>query len=181
MPSTRRAERIYNELLALYTKKGFRNPKLSLNYDIERQRREGKSREEAIKTLYREVEKQIHLQAEDTLLAERRLKELESELNELRTSLRNRAEEMESIKKYLAYTHRLTTSQVIARVFFYFLGAVLIIMSFFQYHALTTYIRAASGFGWVFILDCIVTLSLGISAIALGWVLESMARSRPVF
>lgn len=181
MPSTRKADKIYDELLELYKKKGLRNPKLSLHYDIERQRREGKNREKAIETLYKEVEKQIHLQVEDIELAERRLKELEGELNELRTSLRNRAEEMESIKKYLAYTHRLTTSQVIARIFFYLLGAALIILSFFQYHALTVYIRAASGFEWVFILDCVVTLSLGISTIALGWVLESMARSRPVF
>jgi len=181
MPLTRKADRIYNELLELYKKKGFRNPKLSLHYDIERRRSEGKSREEAIENLYKEVEKQIRLQAENTALAERRLKELESELNELRTSIRNRAEEMESIKKYLAYTHRFTTSQVIARIFFYLLGAALIILSFFQYHALTVYIIAASGFEWVFILDCVVTLSLGIAAIALGWVLESMARSRPVF
>jgi predicted RNase H-like nuclease (RuvC/YqgF family) len=181
MPS-RKADDKYEKLLEIYKQRGFRQPKLSLNYDIEQMRsEEGKNREKAISTLYRREVRQLHLRQESLAKAERRIIQLEKELEELRTSMRNRTDEMESIKKYLAYTHRLTTSQVIARIIFYAMGATLVILSFFQYQALTVYMRAASGFEWVFVLDAFVTLSLGISTIALGWVLESMARSKPVF
>lgn len=179
--SPAKADKTYEELIGIYRERGYKNPELSLNYNIEKLRNEGKSREKAILSLYRKELKQIRLRKETEVFAEKRIKELEKELNDLRISMRSRAEEAESIKKYLAYTHRLTTSQVIARVFFYIMGTALVILSFFQYHALTVYIRAASGFEWVFILDCIVTFSLGTSTIALGWVLESMARARPVF
>ncbi len=179
--SSSKADRIYEKLLEVYRERGYRNPKLSLNYDIEQLRSEGRSREKAIMALHRKELKQIRLREKERLLTERRLKELEKELNALRMSVRNRADEVESIKKYLAYTHRFTTGQVIARVLFYIIGAALIVLSFFQYHTLTVSIAVASGFEWIFILDCFVTLSLGIATIALGWVLESMARSRPVF
>lgn len=179
--SPAKTDKMYEELIEIYGERGHKNPGLSLNYNIERLRSEGKSREKAILALYKKEVKQLHLRKESEIFAEQRIKELEKELTELRIAVRNRAEEIESIKKYLAFTHRLTTSQVIARVCFYIIGATLIILSFFQYNALTIYIRAASGFEWVFILDCFVTLSLGIATIALGWVLESMARVRPVF
>lgn len=181
MPA-RKADDKYEKLLEIYRQRGLRQPKLSLNYDIEKMRsEEGKNRDKAISTLYRREAKQLRLRQESVVKAERRIMELEKELDELRTSMRNRADETESIKKYLAYTHRLTTSQVIARIVFYVMGAALVILSFFQYQALTVYFIAASGFAWIFVLDAFVTLSLGLSTIALGWVLESMARSKPVF
>ena len=180
MPSKKVNER-YEDLLQIYRDRGYRNPALSLNYDVEKLRSEGKTRDEAILALHDRELKQVHIQKEAQRFAQQRLKELQKELEDLRNSVRNRADEVESIKKYLAYTHRLTTSQVIARVLFYVMGAALVILSFFQYHTLTTYIVAASGYEWVFILDCFVTFSLGLATIALGWVLESMARSRPVF
>jgi hypothetical protein len=171
----------YKQLLALYRERGYKNPALLLNYDIEQLRTAGHSRAAAIRMLYRRETTQRRARNGAEVFAERRIKELEQELNELRASLRSRAEEAESIKKYLAYTHRLTTGQTVARVYFYLIGAVLVILSFFQYNALTVYIQVASGVAWVFLLDCVVTFSLGVSTIALGWVLESMARVRPVF
>lgn len=180
-PVSSKADRMYEELLRMYKESGYRDAALSLNYDIEKLRSKGKSREKAILAIYQREVKQIRLRKRAEIVAERRLKELQEELESLRNSVRNRADEVESIKKYLAYTHRLTTSQAIARGLFYIIGVALVILSFFQYHALTVYITAASGFEWVFILDCFVTFSLGIATIALGWVLESMARSRPVF
>jgi len=179
--SSTKTEKMYEELIEVYKKMGYANPELSLNYDIEKLSNEGKSREKAILTLYKKETKHSRLRKEMETFAERRLKDLEKELEELRTSARNRAEEVESIKKYLAYTHRLTTSQVIARVCFYIIGVALVILSVFQYNALTFYFRVASGFEWIFILDCFVTFTLGVAIIALGWVLESMARVRPVF
>lgn len=179
--SSPKTEKMYEELIEIYKRMGYANPELSLNYDIEKLGNKGKSREKAILTLYKKETKHSRLRKEMETFAERRLKDLEKELEELRTSTRNRAEEVESIKKYLAYTHRLTTSQVIARVCFYIIGAALVILSVFQYNALTLYFQVASGFEWIFILDCFVTFSLGIATIALGWVLESMARVRPVF
>ncbi len=171
---------MYDKLLQIYQEAGYKNPKLSLNYDIEKLRSEGLNRKKAILSLYEEKTKQIPFTEEAKILAERRIGELEKELDELRMSLRNRAEEVESIKKYLAYTHRLTSGQVLARVCFYIIGTALVILSFFQYNALTIYFRAASGMEWIYILDSVITLSLGVVAIALGWVLESMARVKPV-
>ncbi len=180
MPS-KKSEELYTELLRIYRNSVRKDPKLALNYDIEKLRGEGLDRTKAIITLYEEKMKQVPFSEEAKILAERRIGELESELSELRISIRNRADEVESIKKYLAYTHRLTTSQTLARVCFYIIGAALVILSLFQYNALTVYFTAASGLEWIFVLDSFITLCLGVVAIALGWVLESMARVRPVF
>gem|GEM_PF-5748856 len=180
MPSAN-TEEMYDKLLQLYKESGYKNPKLSLNFDIEKLRSEGLSRKKAIAGLYEEKVRQIPFTEEAKILAERRIGELERELDELRLSLRNRAEEIESIKKYMAYTHRLTSGQVIARICFYIIGTALIILSFFQYNALTVYFQTASGLEWIFVLDSFITLGLGVVAIALGWVLESMARVKPVF
>lgn len=167
--------------MEIYEGRGYRNPKLSLSYDIEQLMTQGKNRQKAILTLYRKEMGKDDKNNEMESIAERRIKELEQELEELRDSVRNRADEVESIKKYLAYTHRLTTGQGIARIIFYLVGVMLVVLSFFQYNALTIYIRAQAGLEWVFILDCFVTFGLGIATIALGWVMETMARSRPVF
>jgi len=172
---------MYEKLMEIYAGRGYRNPKLSLSYDLEQLMAQGKNRQKSILTLYRKEMGKNRKGKEMEPIAERRLKELEQELEELRDSVRNRADEVESIKKYLAYTHRLTTSQGVARIMFYIVGVLLVVLSFFQYNALTIYIRAQSGLEWVFILDCFVTFGLGIATIALGWVLETMARSRPVF
>jgi hypothetical protein len=173
---------MYEKLMEIYEERGYRNPKLSLSYDIEQLMTQGKNRQKAILTLYRkEMGKDDKNNERAESIAERRIKELEQELEELRDSVRNRADEVESIKKYLAYTHRLTTGQGIARIIFYLVGVLLVVLSFFQYNALTIYIRAQAGLEWVFILDCFVTFGLGIATIALGWVMETMARSRPVF
>lgn len=180
MPSAN-TEEMYDKLLQIYKESGYRNPKLSLNLDIEKVRSEGLGRKKAILRLYEEKIRQIPFTEEAKILAERRIGELERELDELRLSLRNRAEEVESIKKYLAYTHRLTSGQVMARVCFYIIGTALVILSLFQYNALTVYFHVASGLEWIFVLDSFITLSLGVVAIALGWVLESMARVKPVF
>jgi hypothetical protein len=180
MPPAKREE-LYAKLLQMYRDGGHKDPKLALNYDIEKLRGEGLDRKKAIITLYEEKLKQVLFSEEAKIIAERRIGELESELNELRVSLRNRAEEVESIKKYLAYTHRLTTSQTLARVCFYVIGAALVILSIFQYNTLTIYVSAASGSEWIFVLDSFITLCLGVVTIALGWVLESMARVNPVF
>lgn len=180
MPSAN-TEEMYNKLLQIYKKNGYKNPKLSLNFDIEKLRNGGLDRKKAILNLYEKKVKQTPFTEEAKIQAERRIGELERELDELRLSLRNRAEEVESIKKYLAYTHRLTGGQVIARVCFYIIGAALVVLSLFQYNALTVYFQAASGLEWIFVLDSFITLSLGVVAIALGWVLESMARVKPVF
>ena len=179
MPSANTKE-MYDKLLQIYQEARYKNPKLSLNYDIEKLRSEGLNRKKAILSLYEEKTKQIPFTEEAKILAERRIGELEKELDELRMSLRNRAEEVESIKKYLAYTHRLTSGQVLARVCFYIIGTALVILSFFQYNTLSIYFRVASGLEWMLVLDSFITLSLGVVAIALGWVLESMARVRPV-
>ncbi|MCW4052552.1 MAG: hypothetical protein NWE78_05005 [Candidatus Bathyarchaeota archaeon] len=178
--SNSKTNEMYEKLLEIFAGRGHRDPTLSLNYEIEQLSKEGKTREKAILTLYRGEMAKIRAGDETRATAERRLKELEKELDELRNSVRNRADEVESIKKYLAYTHRLTTTQGIARILFYVVGALLIVLSFLQYNALTVYIRIQSGLEWVYILDCFVTFSLGLATIALGWVLESMARSRPV-
>jgi VIT1/CCC1 family predicted Fe2+/Mn2+ transporter len=180
MPSAR-TDKMYKELLEIYRESKYSNPELSLNYDIETLIGEGKSRERAILAIYRRMTKRLGLSKEAETYAERRMKELEKELNELRLSARSHAEEVEAIKKYLAYTHRLTTSQTLGRICFYLIGAALVILSFFQYRAVTIYIRVATGFEWVWILNCFVTLILGIATIALGWVLESMARVNPTF
>jgi len=179
--SSSKTEKMYEELIEIYKERGYKNPELSLNYSIEKLRSEGKTRETAILTIYKKEVEQIRRRKETDVFIEQRLKELEKELKELRISLRNRAEEAESIKKYLAYTHRFTTGQLIARICFYIIGAALVILSFFQYNATTIYIRVASGFEWILILDWFITFSLGVTIIALGWVLESMARARPVF
>lgn len=180
MPSANTGE-MYDKLLQIYKESGYKNPKLSLSFNIEKLRSEGLSRKKAILRLYEEKVRQIPFTEEAKILAEQRIGELERELGDLRLSLRNRAEEVESIKKYLAYTHRLTSGQIMARVGFYIIGAALVIMSFFQYNALTVYFHTASGLEWIFVLDSFITLSLGVVAIALGWVLESMARVKPVF
>jgi len=180
MPSAN-TEEMYDKLLQLYKESGYKNPKLSLNFDIEKLRSEGLGRKKAIAGLYEEKMRQIPFTEEAKILAERRIGDLERELDELRLSMRNRAEEIESIKKYMAYTHRLTSGQVMARICFYIIGTALIILSFFQYNALTVYFQAASGLEWIFVLDSFITLGLGVVAIALGWVLESMARVKPVF
>ncbi len=180
MPSAN-LEEMYDKLLQLYKESGYKNPKLSLNFDIEKLKSEGLGRKKAIAGLYEEKMRQIPFTEEAKILAERRIGDLERELDELRLSMRNRAEEIESIKKYMAYTHRLTSGQVMARICFYIIGTALIILSFFQYNALTVYFQAASGLEWIFVLDSFITLGLGVVAIALGWVLESMARVKPVF
>lgn len=179
MPSVR-VDKMYKKLVEIYRERGYKDPELSLNYDVEKLRNEGLSREKAISNLYKKEKEEFLLREKAEIFAERRIKELEKELKELRMTELNRAEEIESIKKYLAYTHRLTTSQVIARICFYVIGAALVILSFMQYNAINVYARVQSGFEWVLILDCFVTFSLGIATIALGWVLESMARVRPV-
>lgn len=175
-----KTDEMYEKLLEIFAGRGYRDPKLSLSYEIEQLTKEGKTREKAILSLYRREMANVRPGGGTRAMAERRLVELEKELEELRNSVRNRADEVESIKKYLAYTHRLTTTQGIARILFYIVGALLIVLSFFQYNALTVYVRAQEGLEWVFMLDCFVTFSLGIATIAIGWVLESMARSRPV-
>lgn len=180
MPSTR-TEKMYEKLVEIYRERGHKDPVLSLNFEVEKLRNEGMSRERAISTLYRTEKSSLLRRNEGEVFAEKRIKELEKELKDLRMTELTRAEDIESIKKYLAYTHRLTTTQVIARICFYVIGAALIILSFFQFNALNIYAIAASGFEWVLILDCFVTFSLGVATIALGWVLESMARIRPVF
>jgi len=177
----KRTDEIYEKLIRIYQERGYKDPVLSLNYEVEKLRNKGMSREKAILNLYRAERKKLLVREDTEMFAEKRLKELEKELKDLRMSELNRAEDIESIKKYLAYTHRLTTSQVIARICFYVIGAALIVLSFFQFNALNIYATAASGFEWIFILDCFVTFSLGVAVIALGWVLESMARVRPVF
>ena len=180
LPPTR-TDDIYEKLVEIYRERGYKDPVLSLNYEVGKLRNKGISREKAILNLYKTERKKLLVREDTEIFAEKRLKELEKELRDLRMSELNRAEDIESIKKYLAYTHRLTTSQVIARICFYVIGAALIVSSFFQFNALNIYARAASGFEWVLILDCFVTFSLGVATIALGWVLESMARVRPVF
>jgi hypothetical protein len=177
----KRTDDIYEKLVEIYRERGYKDPVLSLNYEVEKLRNDGMSREKALLNLYKTERKKLLVRESAEVFAEKRLKELEKELKELRLSELNRAEDIESIKKYLAYTHRLTTGQVIARVCFYIMGAALIILSFFQFNALNVYTRVASGFEWVLVLDCFVTFSLGVATIALGWVLESMARVRPVF
>jgi hypothetical protein len=172
-------DKMYKELIGLYEERGYANPELSLNHDIEKLRSQGKSRDRAITMLHKKMKKQLNLRREADAFTEKRVKELEKELSEMRTSIRQRAEEIESIKKYLAYTHRLTTSQYFARIGFYVLGAALVILSLFQYRYVVTYIEAPTGGGWVWILNCFVTFVLGISTVTIGWVLESMARSRP--
>lgn len=178
--SNPKTNEMYEKLLEIFAGRGHRDPKLSLSYEIEQLSKEGTTREKAIGAIYRREMAKIRLGDDTRATAERRLKDLEKELEELRNSVRNRADEVESIKKYLAYTHRLTTAQGIARILFYIVGALLIVLSFLQYNALTVYIRMQAGLEWVFILDCFVTFSLGTATIAIGWVLESMARSRPV-
>jgi hypothetical protein len=180
MPSTR-IEKMYEKLVEIYRERGHKDAVLSLNYDVEKLRSEGMSREKAISTLYTTERSRLLRRKEEEVFAEKRIRELEKELKDLRMTELTRAEDIESIKKYLAYTHRLTTSQVIARICFYVVGAALIILSFFQFNALNIYASAATGFEWVLVLDCFVTFSLGVATIALGWVLESMARIRPVF
>ena len=180
MPSTR-TKNMYDKLVEIYGERGHKDPVLSLNYDIEKLMNEGMSRDKAISALYSTEKDSFLKRKEEEVFAEKRIKELEKELKDLRMTELSRAEDIESIKKYLAYTHRLTTSQTIARICFYVIGAALIVLSFFQFNALNIYATAASGFEWVLILDCFVTFSLGVATIALGWVLESMARIRPVF
>lgn len=180
MPSMR-TDTMYDKLVEIYRERGYKDAVLSLNYDVEKLRNRGMTREKAISTLYDAEKRSLLLRKETEVFAEKRIKELEKELKELRMAELTRAEDIESIKKYLAYTHRLTTAQVIARICFYIIGAALVVLSFLQFNALNIYARAASGFEWVLILDCFVTFSLGIATIALGWVLESMARIRPVF
>ena len=177
----KRTDEIYEKLVEIFHERGYKDPVLSLNYEVEKLMSHGISREKAIRNLYKMESKKLLVRGDTEIFAERRLKELEQELKQLRISELNRAEDIESIKKYLAYTHRLTTGQVIARVCFYIIGAALIVLSFFQFNTYSLYVQTASGFEWVVMLDCFVTFSLGVATVALGWVLESMARVRPVF
>ncbi|MGB9134437.1 MAG: hypothetical protein WCC63_02460, partial [Candidatus Bathyarchaeia archaeon] len=94
MPSTR-TEKMYERLVEIYGERGHKDPVLSLNYDVEKLRNEGMSREKAVSTLYGTEKSSLLMRREGEVFAEKRIKELEKELKELRMAELTRAEDIE--------------------------------------------------------------------------------------